>query len=215
MSEVFTVNSLQQLLGKEDKFFDLFEASTAECSRSAKAVSKLAENPAERASLEELAQARRKDKAIHAEISEALCSSVVTALDREDILALAESLYRIPKTAEKIGERILLAPGFLEGLDLSPQVRLLVQATDTLLQMVQALRQRANLSKMRDLNNQMQQVEADADGLVLILLKGLYNSEMEGRRVVFLKDLFELFEKATDRCRDAGNTIVHMVLKST
>ena len=34
-------------------------------------------------------------------------------------------------------------------------------------------------------------------------------------QAMFLKDLFELLEKVTDRCRDAGNTIMAIVLKST
>ena len=34
-------------------------------------------------------------------------------------------------------------------------------------------------------------------------------------KVIFLKDLFELLEKVTDRCRDAGNVINHIVLKNS
>ena len=41
---------------------------------------------------------RRAEKRIADEISEALCKTFVTALEREDIEALSLGLYKIPKT---------------------------------------------------------------------------------------------------------------------
>ena len=60
----------------------------------------------------------------------------------------------------------------------------------------------------------LQTVEGDADKTVLELLRGLYNNQHDAGRVIFLKDIFELLERVTDRCRDAGNIIRHIVLKS-
>ena len=56
-------------------------------------------------------QSRRKDKQITQELTEQLCKTFITPLEREDIQALAAALYKIPKTVEKIGERILIYPG--------------------------------------------------------------------------------------------------------
>jgi uncharacterized protein Yka (UPF0111/DUF47 family) len=207
--------SLQQLLGKEEKFFDLFEASAGQCRQSVKALKALAQDPGQKTSLEEFITCRRKDKAIHAEITEALCTSVVTALERDDIMALAQSLYKIPKTVEKMGERILLAPKFLQGFDLSAQVDMLEKGTATLLTMLQAMRRRAGIEEVKKLNDHLQIIEGDADKMVLDLLGVLYHEDIEGKRVTFLKDLFELFEQVTDRYRDAGNVIVQIVLKNT
>jgi hypothetical protein len=57
-------------------------------------------------------------------------------------------------------------------------------------------------------------VEGDADKLILEVLKDLYSGKHDPTRVMALKDLYELLEKVIDRCRDAGNVIVHIVLKS-
>ena len=111
--------SLQRLLGKEDKFFDLLEASAQEGCASVQALKKLVTNPNQANALDDFALSRRKDKAITAEISEALCTTFVTALEREDIEALSIALYKIPKTIEKIGERIEIAPQHLKGIDIS------------------------------------------------------------------------------------------------
>ena len=47
-----------------------------------------------------------------------------------------------------------------------------------------------------------------------VLSAGLYRMPTEVGRALFLKDLYDLLERATDRCRDAGNVIIQIVLKS-
>jgi hypothetical protein len=46
-------------------------------------------------------------------------------------------------------------------------------------------------------------------------LRDLYRTPKDAVRLVFLKDAFELMEKVTDRCRDAGNVITHVLLKNS
>ena len=121
--------SLQRLLGKQDKFFDLLEASSQESRTSVQALIRFMQNPDQLKTLDEFILSRRKEKKINDEISEALCITFVTALEREDIEALSIALYKIPKTVEKIAERILIAPHLFTGLDMTRQVRLLEKAT--------------------------------------------------------------------------------------
>ena len=40
-----------------------------------------------------------------------------------------------------------------------------------------------------------------------------YNAAENPGRLLYLKDLYELMEKVTDRCRDAGNVVLRIVLK--
>jgi uncharacterized protein Yka (UPF0111/DUF47 family) len=207
--------SLQRLLGKEDKFFDLLEASAQESRTSVKALINFMRNPDELKTLDEFVVSRRKEKKINDEISEALCTTFVTALEREDIEALSVALYKIPKTMEKIGERILLAPHLFKGVDLTRQVSMLEKATDTLVTMLKELRRGVHLEKIRTHNDQLQVLEGEGDKLILEELKRLYTSSSDGIKVVFLKDIFELIEKVFDRCRDAGNVINHIVLKNS
>jgi uncharacterized protein Yka (UPF0111/DUF47 family) len=206
--------SLQRLLGKEDKFFDLLEASAEEARSSAQGLIKLVKQPDQMKSLDELIGPRRREKQINTQISEALCTTFVTALEREDIEALSNALYKIPKTVEKIGERIHLAPHYLKGIELTKQATMLEQATGTLVLMLRELRRGVNLEQIRAHNAELQRIEGEADKLVLDLLRDLYSGGHDPIRVVFLKDLFELLEKVTDRCRDAGNVIGHIVLKN-
>lgn len=207
--------SLQRLLGKEDKFFDLLEASAQESRTSVQALIRFMKNPDELKTLDEFVVSRRKEKKINDEISEALCKTFVTALEREDIEALSVALYKIPKTMEKIGERILLAPHLFKGVDLTRQVSMLEKATDTLVTMIKELRRSVHLEKIRSHNDQLQVLEGEGDKLILEELKKLYSGNFDGTKVIFLKDIFELIEKVFDRCRDAGNVINHIVLKNS
>jgi uncharacterized protein len=207
--------SLQRILGKEDKFFDLLEASAQESRTSVQALIRFMKNQDELKTLDEFVMSRRKEKKINDEISEALCKTFVTALEREDIEALSVALYKIPKTMEKIGERILLAPHLFKGVDLTRQVTMLEKATDTLVTMIQELRRNVHLENIRSHNDQLQVLEGEGDKLILEELKKLYSGSHDGIKVVFLKDVFELIEKVFDRCRDAGNVINHIVLKNS
>jgi uncharacterized protein len=207
--------SLQRILGKEDKFFTLLEASAQEARTSVKALVKLSKDLDKPVPIEEFAYARRKDKEITREISTAVYTTFVTALEREDIEELSNALYKIPKTVEKFTERILLAPQHVRGIDFSKQISLLEQATDLVLELVKSLRDGMNLERVKDLNDKLQFLEGEADKHMMSLYKDLFGGRHEPVQVIVLKDLYELLEKVIDRCRDAGNVISHIVLKNS
>jgi uncharacterized protein Yka (UPF0111/DUF47 family) len=207
--------SLQKLLGKEDMFFDLLEASAEEGRNCVRALNKLLSSPDRARTLEDFVASRRKEKKIANQISEAVATTFVTALEREDIEALSFALYRIPKTIEKIAERILLAPHLMADVDLSRQLSMMEKSTDALLLMLKELRRGVNLEKIKGHNDDLQAIEGEADKLALDLLRDLFSGKHDPLKAVFLKELFDLLEKVTDRCRDAGNVINHIVLKNS
>src|SRR6185503_14678179 len=151
--------SLQRMLGKEDKFFDLLEASGGEARNSVQALKIFLKNPEQSGPLDQFIQIRRRDKAITNQISDALCSTFVTALEREDIEALSNALYKIPKTVEKIAERVQLAPHLLAGTDFSQPVAMLENASEIVVVMIQELRQGVRLEQVKAFNEKLQSIE--------------------------------------------------------
>jgi uncharacterized protein len=81
--------------------------------------------------------------------------------------------------------------------------------------MVAQLRRGMVLETIKELNDRMQAIEGEADRLILDLYRDLYSNEGDVRRLMLRKDLFELLEKAIDRCRDAGNVVYAIALKNT
>ena len=196
-------------------FFGLLQASAEEAHTSVQALIRLSKALDKPIELEEFSRSRRKDKEITATIRNALYTTFVTALEREDIESLCNALYRIPKTIEKFSERILLAPHQVRGVDFSRQISLLDQATECVVQMVKSLRSGVNLDEIKALNDKLQQVEGAADKAMMELYRDLFSGRYDAVKVIVLKDLYELLEKVIDRCRDAGNVISQIVLKNS
>ena len=207
--------SLQKLLGKEDMFFGLLEASALEAHNSVQSLVKLSQSLDQPVELEAFARARRKDKEITNQIRNAVYTTFVTALEREDIDALALALYRIPKTVEKFGERILLAPQHVKGVDFSKQINFVEQATECVVSLVKSLRSGINLEEVKKWNDRLQQIEGDADKAIMELYRDLFSGRHDAVKVIVLKDLYDLLEKVIDRCRDVGGVISQIVLKNS
>ncbi len=207
--------SLQTIFGKGDKFYGLLEASAESASSSSRALIELLGTPAPQRSLEKFKQARRREKDLFAQISEELVNTFVTVLEREDIEALSSALYKIPKVVEKFAERHTLALSRISDVDFAPRAAMLEQACEVLEQMVGLLRKGMDLEQTKKLNDQLQDIEGEADRQILELYRDAYTSESDPIRYLVKKDLFEILEKAIDRCRDAGNVIYHIVLKNS
>src|SRR5512146_333205 len=158
--------SLQTMFGKGDKFYDLLEASAEAARDGASALQKLLEHRGEAMILDSFRAARRREKQIASQISEALVNTFVTALDREDIEAMSSALYRIPKTVEKFAERYAIVAKRVEGIDFASRASLLMSATDGVAEMVRELRNGMNIGRMRKLQDRLQATESEADRLL-------------------------------------------------
>ncbi len=207
--------SLQQLFGQGDKFLELLEAAAQEAHESVRLTNELIKTPRDTQKLDDLVLARRKEKKISDQISAELVKTFVTGLEREDIEALSRTIYKIPKTAEKLAERFLLAAPHLEGAEFTRQAEMMTRATDVVLAMVRQLRNMDEVERIKELNDRLQYVEGEADKLIHELLGDLYSGRFDALRAIVIRDLYELIEKVVDRCRDVGNVIMNIVLKNS
>ena len=210
------LSALKKLFGKDEKFYDLLEASAAEAQASTRLLAdyiKALAATGRPSNLDDFIQSRRKDKRITQQITEELCRTFVTPLEREDIEALSLALYRIPKTVEKIVERISIYPGKIPADGFLRQVELLNKSADAVVEMVGRLRFGAKLESVQEANERLQFCEGEADKVMLGLIKDLYTGPYDAKETMILQEMFEMLEKAVDRCRDAGNVVFQIVLK--
>jgi len=207
--------SLQTIFGKGDRFYGLLEASADAARQSASALSAMLAEHSATPALDEFRVARKREKDLFAQINLELVNTFVTALEREDIEALAAALYKIPKTVEKFAERYAMFADRLVEIDYGSRAQMLERACEVIVQMVGELRRGLKLEVMHDLNERMQSIEAEADRLILELYRDLFQNETDTARLLLRKDLFEILEKAIDRCRDAGNVVYQIALKNS
>jgi uncharacterized protein len=200
---------------RDEMFFDLLEASAAEARQCASLLKNVAPHLGGDASaqLEAIRQSRRRHKKLAYAITERLCRTFITPLDREDIESLSTALNKIPKTVEKVAERMALCPPRFVPDIVSEQVALLDQATGEVVFMVGCLRKKPTVEQIRDHQDKLQHIEGDGDKTLLTLLRDLFKHQVDPMEVIILKDLYEFLERAIDRCRDAGNVVFQMVLK--
>lgn len=207
------MKSLRSLFGHDDKFFDLLDASATQAQSSVALLVALVKNPDAVAGLDDFVQGRRNDKRITEQITEELCKTFVTPLEREDIEALSFALYKIPKYVLKFGEKFMLCRGQVQGVDFQEQSRIIEESAKTVTEMVHKLRTRSHLETMKEHNDRLHFLEGQADKIMLQFVRDLYSGRHDPLRVIIMLDLCETLESIVDRCRDAGNVIFQIVLK--
>ena len=207
--------SLQTMFGKGDKFYGLLEQSAAAACESANALQELLKHDDKSPSIALFTAARLREKELAAQISEELMNTFVTALDREDIEALNSALYKIPKTIEKFAERYEIVSERVAGVDFAQRAHILTQSTDVVAQMISQLRRNLKIDPMKKLQDRLQALESEGDRMLLSPYRTLYVEGGDVMRAVLAKDLFELIEKAIDKCRDVGNIVYSIVLKNS
>lgn len=207
--------SIQSFFGRDTKFFDLLEASAREVCTCASMTTALARANDIPDALQLVRQARIRCKCLTEEASELAVKTFVTILDREDIEALAIALYKISKPVEKFAERLGISREIFQNARSFVQLEIIEQAAKIVLLMIESFRPGIDTEAVQRLNAQLQEMEEQADLLELKLLEDLYRNTKNPVEVVAIQDLFDLAEKAIDRCRDAGNVILHICHKNT
>lgn len=208
--------SLQKFFGKDPQFFELLESAALEAQQGAGIIRNILGKDPASIVLNDLRASRKRSKDIFEKIGKLVVVTFVTSLEREDIEALSNSLYKILKPLEKFAERLMIANGIVKGTDFSGQIQIIEEATKTVVEMVRQVRKAGNLEVVQQMLARLHQTESQADALELDLLKELYREANDNPlRVVLVKDLYDLLEKSIDRCRDVGNVVMHIVLKNS
>jgi uncharacterized protein Yka (UPF0111/DUF47 family) len=205
--------SVQRLLGRDDEFCALLEASAQEGVAAVEALKAVLESESGNPSLEAFRQARRQNKRITEDIADLQLRALVTSFEREDIEAVAEALYKIPKTVEKFAERYLLSYRHVREFNFTRQLVLVEEATRSVLEMVQAFRAMAGMAEIKRLDVRVQRLENEADDVILQLVGQLVDPAFPPLQGIIIKDLVELNEKVVDRCRDASGVIARVTMK--
>ena len=205
--------SLQTIFGKGDKFYGLLEQSAEAARESTQALHQLVSQTDHAPVMAAFTATRTREKALAAQISEELVNTFVTALDREDIEALNSALYKIPKTVEKFAERYEIVAARLTGVDFTQRTLVLDRSAEVVAEMIGELRRGLRIDPVKRLQDRLQTLESEGDRMLLAPYRTLYVEGSDVMRAMLAKDLFELIEKAIDKCRDVGNVVYSIVLK--
>lgn len=205
-------------LPRQDRFLQLIEALAAQANVCAQHLKMFIETKDSRSRDEAsaaIAEARMQARMLATEMTQQLCKSFITPFDREDIQDFTADLYKIPKTIEKVKERILLHGINLEKDDFSRQVDLIVQESIVMDDMVKSLVSGKDSKKIQDKAALLYELEHKGDAVLGELLTSLFSNSRDARDLILRKDIYDMLEKVIDRYRDAAGVALQIVLKHT
>ncbi len=203
------------LIPREERFFDLFERSAANCRAVALAFQELVTNwdrVLERQKA--IKDLEHEGDIITHEILDKLNRTFVTPFDREDIHNLTSELDDIVDLIDSTANRMVLYKVERPGPDLVKMAGILLEAVGAAQTAVGALRDMKRARRILDYCIEVNRLENEGDAVVQSALARLLNDATDPLSVIKWKEIYESVEDAIDMCEDVANTVEGIVVKN-
>lgn len=209
--------SIQRLTGRPAQFFGLLEESAQLGAESARALRSVVTGPGgPPPDLRPVSEARRKDKEVYQKLDALLSRVFATPIEREDIAAIGQRLYKLPKTIEKFAERYDIVYDKLGDTDFTLLLGMLERAAELVVRMVNSLAGSPHaLTEIKALKARVSQIKAEAGHIMLDAERRLYLSNSPALTVIVTKELYDLLAECLELCGGIGNTLALAVLKNS
>lgn len=163
--------------------------------------------------LEKISSLDKQGKEISDKLRKELLSTFVTPMDREDIHSLTKLLNSIISHVNGAVVNFELYSIDKINEDLFPLSELLVRAVNELGILTSKLDNMSALEKLSPHILKLHEIEDDGDQAYRNGIRCLFKNNHDPIDVIKWKDIFNRVENAIDKCDDAGNVILGMVLK--
>jgi len=209
-----------RLMPREGKYFDLFNDHAELIVQGGKSLSGLigaligATGEAEKFADEIDLIERKADEITHSTLAQ-LHTSFITPFDRDEIHQLINGMDDILDIIQDVAESMAL----YDVHSVPPEAKVLADVTEQCCSCVQAvvklLHSMENAPAILKFCHQINELESDADRLLREAMSKLFREEPDVRQVVKMKEIYELLESVTDRCKDVAGTIEAIVLENS
>ncbi|RLC91101.1 MAG: DUF47 domain-containing protein [Chloroflexi bacterium] len=197
-----------------DKFFDLFEEGAANLVKTAKLFRELVQDWEDvEGKVREIGDLEHKGDDITHRIMSNLHSTFFTPLDREDIVALGQSLDDVVDFIQAAADTMLL---YRIERPTDSAVRLadiIVDACVLIERSMPSLRHRARLRDVLPCCVELNRLENEADRIYRQALGDLFDNSTDVPNIIKWREIYEHMESATDRCEDVANVLEGVALK--
>ncbi len=204
-----------QLLPRENRFFDLFEAAGANLVDCAQCLTDLLNDfdalPEHAQHMRDLEH--RGDEIIH-EVMNLLRKTFLPPLEREDIIALIEGMDDVVDSLEEGVARMVMykvsAPTTSTVHDLA---RVISAQADVVRDALPNLRSKESMQKLLPAAVEVNRLENEADHILRQGLEALFENPTDPFHVIKWREIYEYLEGATDCAEDIGNVLEGIVLR--
>lgn len=204
-----------RFLPRDERFYDLFEASVKKVVQGATQLEALIRDFREVSlKAKQIKDVEHEGDLVTHETIEMLNRMFVTPLDREDIHNLITSLDDVLDYIEACAERLNL---FKVGKTTEEAVLLvgvLVKAVKELEQAVYKLRRLKETDAIMKNCVEINRLENEGDYLNRMAIAKLFEPENNPLDVIKWKEIYENLENAIDRCEDVANVLEGIAIKN-
>jgi predicted phosphate transport protein (TIGR00153 family) len=211
---------LSRLMPREGKYFDLFNSHAELIAQGGRALSNLIAALVDQPELadryaEEIDTLERKADTITHDTLSQLHTSFITPFDRDEIHQLINGMDDILDIMQDVAESMSL----YDIHRVPPEAKAMAIVTENCCICVQSvvklLHSMDNAPAILKLCHEIDALETEADRSLRSAMSKVFREEPDVREVVKLKEIYELLESVTDRCKDVAGTIEAIVLENS
>ena len=203
-----------QLLPRENRFFDVFEAAGANLVDCAQCLSDLLDDfdalPAHAQHMRALEH--RGDEFTH-EVMNLLRQTFIPPLEREDIVALIEAMDDVVDSVEEGVARMVMYKVDTPPPTVHELAKVIRAQADVVRDTLPNLRNKDSLRKLLPSAVEVNRLENDADHILRQGLEALFAAPTDPFYVIKWREIYEYLEGATDHAEDIGNVFEGIVLR--
>ena len=152
------------------------------------------------------------DTLIH-ELIVMLNKSFMTPIEREDILALANSMDDVLDGMEECIAHFDMFSITKPDESMNTFISYIVKSADEVVKAMEKL-QKKNLTSMRENAILIKDYESKCDEVLRTSIKQLFLHEKNPIRIIQLKDIYEQLEDIADDCQNVANTMETIIMRN-
>ena len=209
---------IKWFMPREERFHTLLEKDTQNLRRGARLFEEIANAPTldeRRVKTVRLKAIEHDGDQLTRQIFEALNSTFITPLDREDIRSLAKDLDDILDYLESVAQSLILfdLDEVTEGM--SQFARILVGMTEEIDQATGLVWDLSNQKQIHESIVRISELENQGDALYATVIAQLFKSaSRESIDILKWKEVYDGLEEACDACKDYTHALGNVVIKN-
>ena len=209
-----------KLMPKEGKYFDHFNNHAALIAKGGQLLTELitalANNAGDVTRLaEEIDQVERQADRVTNETLAQLHKSFITPFDRDEIHELISGMDDILDIIQDVAESVALYDIQQIPQEAVAMAEVTARCCNKIADVVKLLDSMQNGPHILTICHAIDDLESDADRLHRELMSKLFRDEPDIRQVIKLKEIYEILESVSDRCKDVSGTIEAIVLENS
>jgi predicted phosphate transport protein (TIGR00153 family) len=199
---------------REEKFFDLFQASAQNVVEAAHRLKDMVDNWKNvEGSVAEITELEHQGDTITHSIMARVHRTFVTPFDREDIVELAHSMDDIIDFIHAAADSMFLYRVDRPGPRAKELAEIIVQAAEEVERVIPQLRKHIVLSQVLKRCVEINRLENVADRVYRSAMAELFSDSPDIAEVIKWREIYAHMESATDRCEDVANVLEGVAIK--